>query len=409
MVTDQPSPRRWKTKVSVAFVALVLLISCGRDGPNRAVAGVAVDTATLVLEWAGARVAGAGLLAVGADGHVFVSDSTGAIHALSAHGEYVNTLEVLPEDLRRQVTGLAVTPAGVAFRDGLSGVVHLVDETGAALDEWRVSPGTVPWGAQALASAEGGRLWAGVTVGPGSHSASGGRPVYVSLERRGSLGDTLRLPPSLHEGCLEPDPRFASGWFEDFRVRYLPMVRWALSRDGTLVAGCPAAYTLHTAVGTDHPLELVRAGVRPVGVSEQERSDFEKTWTAFMTVESSAEPWAWTGHHLGETKPAYQELLPTLDGALWVWPAQPSRWVEANPTWPFAGLPAVVWLEGTSGAFDVFDARGTLRGHVRLPDDLPHSPFPDTPNLVVRGDSVWGVSIQADGSELVSKWTVDWP
>ena len=50
------------------------------------------------------------------------------------------------------------------------------------------------------------------------------------------------------------------------------------------------------------------------------------------------------------------------------------------------------WVVAWFGSFDVFDADGTWRAVVRLPEEARYSGFPTEPSIVIRGDTIWAVA-----------------
>jgi hypothetical protein len=120
------------------------------------------------------------------------------------------------------------------------------------------------------------------------------------------------------------------------------------------------------------------------------------------------ERWEWPNPSLPETRPAYQRLLVAGGGRIWVWPAQASRQEPAPPDWPLVGLPSVLWTEATTGVFDVFGVDGRLLGHVRLPTRVPYSGYPNTPDPVIRGDTLWAITLDEGGAQAVERFRVAW-
>jgi hypothetical protein len=243
---------------------------------------------------------------------------------------------------------------------------------------------------------------------PGSPEVPFPRPVFVRVTASGETVDTLWVGPSVTVGCPTlSEGHFRAGWYEDIRARYLPKPVWAAGVDGTLVYGCPATYELTVRRPGGSELVFSRSW-RPHAVSGKERADFIQLWTVQMNASGVHESWEWRGPSLPETKPAYQRILVSSEGRIWVWPARPSTQEHAPADWPLAGLPAVLWTDATTGAFDVFDREGRLLGHVRLPARLPYSGQPATPDPVIRGDTVWAVTRSETGGYGVERFLVPW-
>jgi hypothetical protein len=234
------------------------------------------------------------------------------------------------------------------------------------------------------------------------------RPVYTRTTAEGVVLDTLWVGAEVTEECpVLSEGHFRAGWFEDFRVRYVPKPTWAMGSDGSLVVGCPARYEfrIRTPAGD---VTTVSRGWRPRATSSRERDDFVALWTIQMNNSGVYERWEWPYASLPETRPAYQRILVADGGRVWIWPSQASRQEPAPPDWRLAGLPTIIWAESTTGAFDVFDVDGRLMGHVRMPPELPYSGYPSTPDPVIKGDTVWAVALDERGNQRVERFLVDW-
>jgi hypothetical protein len=309
------------------------------------------------------------------------------------------------------VSGVGVLADGrVAVRESTSGRVSVHRTDGQEEASWTVSPGRPPHGREALLVEADGTLLFGIRpeLGPDAPPVSFPRPVFVRTTVSGEVLDTTWVGPEVTTECPTlSEGHFRAGWFEDIRVRYVPKALWAAGPDGTFVFGCPARYefTVRRPGASDR---TVSRSWRPHAVSGRERSDFMALWTVQMNASGARQGWQWRGPPLPETRPAYQRILVADGGRVWVWPAQPSHQEPAPPDWPVAGLPAVLWTEATTGAFDVFGADGRLLGHVRLPSNLPYAPQPNTADPVIRGDTIWAVTVDESRSYAVERFLVAW-
>jgi hypothetical protein len=228
------------------------------------------------------------------------------------------------------------------------------------------------------------------------------------MDARGETLDTLWIGGDVVQECpVLSEGHFRAGWFEDLRGRYVPKPVWGVGPDGSLVYGCPARYEFYVHRPDDMILTVSRSW-RPHAVSGRERSDFVALWTVQMNNSGVYDRWEWPNPSLPETKPAYQRILPASGGRIWIWPAQPSKQEPAPADWPVAGLPSILWTENTSGVFDVFEADGRLRGHVRLPPTSPYSGYPNTPDPLIRGDTVWAVTVSDSTRYAVERFHVAW-
>lgn len=396
--------RRTRPTPALIFVPALLAAACG-GGPGEAASAPArvpasPDTARLEAVWTlqvGDDPVAA--LAVDPTGRVVVAQG-GRIVVVGADGASADTLEAgLPEAAR--VTGLAFGAAAqggaaplLARTEEPSGL-HRVEPAGALLvADLPASP--VLRGRDALWADREGVLYLGLppAYGPDTPEAPFPRPAFLRVSQEGAVLDTLAIPAQVAADCpLLESWRFSSGWFRDFRQRYLPMATWGLTRDGDLLVGCPAEYRFEIRDRMGGVAEA-RGPYRPVGVPDVERTDVSKAWILQMNNSGRfQEEWKWSGPGIPEVKPAYLRLLGGEDGRIWVWPAHPSDPNPAPEGWAMVGgLPTTLWSEAQTGTFDVFDSIGAFQGHLRLPPEVRYTPFPDTPDPVIRGDTVWTVT-----------------
>ncbi|MEZ4424695.1 MAG: hypothetical protein R3E98_14895 [Gemmatimonadota bacterium] len=300
-----------------------------------------------------------------------------------------------------RIVGLATQGEQLFVRD--TAAVVALDPSGRAL--WRAAVPAAPsvYGRDALVATPGGALVATVQL---DHPPFSRAAVRID---NGDVVDTIAVETS-GVACMEPRPsRFGSGRFVDLRVRYVPMVHLSVGDDGSVLTGCTASYSIHRRLPSGPDVEIERR-FRPVATAPDERDSFVKTWTAQMNNSGRADlPWVWEGAELPLLKPAFQRLLGDATGRTWVWPSQPSVPLESPPTWHLAGLPAILWTEPRTGAFDVWDEDGVLLGHVRLPSNVPFSPFGELPEPFLRGDTVWAFTADSTGWTGVGRFEIRWP
>lgn len=377
------------------------------------------DTATLDLIWnadlpsagaANSRPSRVWGLAASPGGDLFVALWDGSVLRFARDGAPGGFIRV-PDVQGVRVTNLAALPdGGIAIRDNASDHLLRVAPDGIMLDSVPLPEGLPAYGGDAVRLGTDGRLWLALT--PDSAALADTlyfpRPVYAALDDEGRLRDTLWV--GADAPCSNPSiDRYRFGWFEDFRVRYIPKMKWALHPDGTVVRGCPSTFEFQITGDTTPPLRVV-ADRAPVPVSEEERSAFMLTWQVQMNEAGKGgdEGWRWEGEAIPANKPTYHRILVADDGRVWVWPAGESLEVATPATWPLAQLPAAIFVEPSSGAFDVFSTDGTLLGHVFLPPEVGYTGFPDSPDPVIRGDTVWAVVSDSLGHRGVGRYQVRW-
>jgi hypothetical protein len=349
-------------------------------------------------------------LDVSPTGVLAAADESGLVTVLSQDRR--STFRIADVDGQSPVvSGIGVLPDGrIAVREATLGRVSVHRPDGAETASWEVSRSRPPHGRDALLVADDGTLFLGTRpeLSPRSPPVPFPRPVYVRTTDTGEVLDTLWVGADVVTECPTlSEGHFRAGWFEDFRGRYIPKPHWAVSPDGTLAYGCPARYEFQIARADGSAMTVSRSW-RPRAASARERGDFVALWTVQMNNSGVYERWEWPNPSLPETRPAYQRFLLGGDGRIWVWPAQASRQDPAPADWPVAGLPSIIWSEATSGIFDVFEVDGRLLGHVRLPERLPYSGYPNTPDPVIRGDTVWAVVVDESGVFGVERFRVDW-
>jgi hypothetical protein len=74
------------------------------------------------------------------------------------------------------------------------------------------------------------------------------------------------------------------------------------------------------------------------------------------------------------------------------------------------GGPRQLWIEPTTGAFDVFARDGRYLGAVPVNGELSYAPFGSAPPPIIRGDTLWLVSVDTTGANSsVVRARVHWP
>jgi hypothetical protein len=418
---------RRRTGVTVSILAAASLGAWGcpdsvvdtTSGGNAVVnRGALRDTAVLVEVWrAGAvemsRASRISAVAVAPDGTVFGAGSAAQLFRISRDGSTTTRLALPTSWAGANITAMAIDSAGDLVILDAGGRLGRFDRDGSPIEERPIESGQLLWGTRALTVDASGATWIGIHPGHGAEYERMRYPraVFRRLDPT-HTADTVWLPDRLAAECpVVPERRFQSGWFEDLRARYVPFVVWTMSGTGSLVAGCPSTYSFELDAGSPTPTRVEVTPWTPVRVGREELQDFELTWRALLSTRTGS-PAAASDLDLGpwpDHKPAYSALLYGGDGRTWVWTPQPSTRVAANPTWSLAGLPDVLWIESGLGTFDVFDSRGRLVGHVRLPADLRYTATPDTPEPVIRGDTLWAGIVTTEGPASVVRFQVAWP
>ena len=337
--------------------------------------------------------------AVGPDGDVYVHDRNEGIRRFAPDGTYLGHVARSGEGPGevRYVLGIDVAPDGrVAAHDlGNQRVSVFPAALEATSDEvfgTRRPDGRPRYRVGSITFQRDGSLWVGVHP---RFPAEGGvphpRPAFVRVGEDGTYPDTIFTPARLGDDCSAlSELQYSAGFWEDARAPYVPKAMWSLTPAGELVVGCPRRYAFDV-VHADGSVTRVSRPWVPVEASEEER-DFHARFGRMGQVP--------------ELRPAYAALLPADDGRIWVWPIHPNvREALPQETVEQFGV-THTWVIAWQGAFDVFDADGTWRAVVRLPDDARFSGYPTEPDVVLRGDTIWAVARDDFEVEYVVRYEV---
>lgn len=219
------------------------------------------------------------------------------------------------------------------------------------------------------------------------------RPAYTRLDWERGLVDTISVPAAYGADCsLRSSRAHRNGFWEDRREPFNPKTKWARGSDGRLAFGCPA----------DYSFDVVHPDGRVLRISRE--------WEPIVVDDDAADFLVSVGvAPIPDTKPAYANIILPPGGRIWVWPEQPTQRVELTPEQQERWGMTERWQVSTQGAFDVFEADGTWLGKVEIPEDVRYSGYPTAPPVVIRGDTVWAVSLDELNVNYVTKYVVAWP
>ncbi len=308
----------------------------------------------------------AGWLARGGEGPADV----GAVHALATHGD--SLVAVYDASIRRIKV----------FLDGELSTTHDAPD------------GMRRYGEDALLYDRGGRLWVGVVPGYEHDPTLASEAAIFVQVGEGASRDSVALPARYRADCpLLRERDYSIGFWADTREPWVAMPKWALGPDGRTAFGCPAEFRFDVIL-LDGSVRRIEIPHRPAPWLDGEVAQFAADYEFDASI-------------VGD-RPAYTRILLAPDGRTWVWPSpQPERIEVPQQFREIAGADTR-WSVGEVGAFEVFGDDGRWHATVRLPDELRYSGFPTEPPVVIRGDTIWGVTVDEFDVEYVSRYVVEW-
>ncbi len=346
------------------------------------------------------------------EGNVYVADRGGPLRKYDPRGRFLTVVARQgggPGEVRQPVGLVARSDGSLVVRDLGNNRINVYAPDARPLAHWANPTGQPGYGREAITSTNAG-LYLGINppLPLSGASLSFPRPAYARIDSTGTLVDTLFVPARYTESCPTlSEAWFRAGWHEDLRAPYVPKVRWALAPSGDLVTGCSAEYAFDVLSSDGTVLRVSRDWI-PINASAEELESFQSGTAIELSGPGPGQRWTWRGPGLPATRPAYQRILVAEDGRIWVWPTQARRREDLPPEARAQGFPAHVWLEPGTGAFDVFAKDGRWIGTVALPHDVPYTPYPDTPDPFIRGDTVWAVAVDSLDLKYLARFEVVW-
>lgn len=331
---------------------------------------------------------------VAPDGRLYVHDLHRGVRWFQKDGELGGTYAQWGEGPHEvgHVAAMAISARGeIALWDVGNGKLLFGDTTspGGSIPAPQRRPA---YDESALVFGPTGKLWMRLAKVPGTSSGRLRAPIFGALSE-GELRDTLWLSTAFGGSCDTPfDPRYSVGYWEDKRAPWWPSVLSALGRDLTVVAGCsaePAFYVVNrgAVMKVNWPQPALQVG-------EEERAFFQE-WRPIPG--------------LPDTRPVIARIVIAGGGRVWVWPNQrPDRWTPSSRVREAGGVSTALRI-GEHGGFAVFRRDGRWLGTVALPSDVRYSGYPTTPDLRIRGDTIWAVRTDSLGVQTIGRFHVDWP
>lgn len=217
----------------------------------------------------------------------------------------------------------------------------------------------------------------------------------------GALGEPFMVPDlDYPRWTLEIDGR------ESESVPYAPRVVWAIASPGVMVVGSSDEYSFELR-SPEAPVIRIERYWEPVAPIEEEiRYSTRRVHEGLGRSERGEErDLDWDGR-MPATKPAFEWLVPTAAGDLWVMRqgrAEPVPGCDPGDTVESSwGSPTPIRCFETPWIVDAFDGEGRYLGEVRVPGDAFLSP----PMTFIRGDMVVTVVQDEAGTDRVKRYRI---
>jgi hypothetical protein len=282
--------------------------------------------------------------------------------------------------------------------DLIGGRINVYDANGEPVDTW---PFQVSGGSWPMAMSSNGKLRVPVV-----EYARDMPEMRFGVQTFGATG---REGPVMWAPKIDYDRQTVTFRGSEIDVLFGPMMVWAAAPEG-LVVGATDRYRFEV-VRSDGSRMVVHRYWQPVPVSAE-----ESAWTREWMIAGYREDepfWQWNGDDIPSYKPAYNTLIPSGSGEIWVVRSGPGERVEGcsldresdapsrlerdyNPCWPSGFI------------VDAFGADGRYLGEVEIPEGFHLSagqarPYqPNLYNLFVAEDIVLLV-VEDDAGTIMVK------
>lgn len=323
-------------------------------------------------------------LTAGPDGRIYVLDGHGPVVRMYApDGSYLQDVGREgegPGEYKRPDSGLAFLPDGrLALRDPGNGRISLYSADGAYLDSWPVA-GSMNTSNPMVITRSGIALTPVIkNLGASVTEWERGMARY---HPDGTV-DTVDVPDLGHEEALVSGESESSS--SQSGVPFTASQETVYSPLGYFVAGVSDEYSFEL-LRSAAPIVEISMDYEPVPVDPDEaairRAQIERNFR------DNFPGWRWNGPPIPEVKPAYEALLVSEGGRIWVQVTVPSeRYMsEAEQRAEEERLERPVNPFRSPVVFDVFEPTGEYLGRVTAPEGFQTYPRP-----VIRDRTVWAV------------------
>jgi hypothetical protein len=323
-------------------------------------------------------------LTAGPDGRIYVLDSHGpVVRMYAADGTYLQDVGREgegPGEYKQPDSGLAFLPDGrLALRDPGNGRISLYSADGEYLDSWPVA-GSMNTSNPMVVTRSGIALTPVIkNLGASVTEWERGMARY---HPDGTI-DTVDVPDLGHEDAMVSGESENSS--SQSSVPFTASLQVAYSPLGYFVAGVSDEYSFKL-LPTDAPVVEISMDHEPVPVDPDEaairREQIERNFR------DNFPGWRWNGPPIPDVKPAYEGLMVSEEGRIWVQVAAPSeRYMsEDERRAEEERLERPVNPYRSPVVFDVFEPTGEYLGRVATP-----AGFQTYPQPVIRDRTVWAV------------------
>jgi len=323
-------------------------------------------------------------IAVGADERIYVLDGHGPVMRMYApDGTYLQDVGREgegPGEYKQPDSGLVFLPDGrLALRDPGNGRISLYGADGEYLESWPVA-GSMNT-SNPMVVTRGGITLTPVIKNLGASVTEWERGM-ARYHPDGTI-DTVDVPDLGHEDAMVSGESENSS--SQSSVPFTASLQVAYSPLGYFVAGVSDEYNFKL-LRTDAPVVEISMDHEPVPVDPDEaairRDQIEKNFRDRFPG------WRWNGPPIPDVKPAYEGLMVSEEGRIWVQVAAPSERYMSEPERRAEEdrLERPVNPYRSPVVFDAFEPTGAYLGRVTTPDGFQTYPQP-----VIRDRTVWAV------------------
>ncbi len=330
--------------------------------------------------------------AVGAGGDLYLYDAGQGVVKLNADGGFERVLASYgqgPNEVR-SVPAMRFGAGLLAMWDIGNKRISIRDESGELLGMVRAPRYWSSYDESAVVISREGEVWVKLAPDASTDGQAYPRPEYTQVWP--IEGDTIWVHAGGEE-CDRPfDYRFRNGFWADIRTPWFPSHVSALSAEKELYLGCNNSFSFLRFSGADST--RFERDNRELPVLQDERKFFESAWSPPMGT-------------LPPRRPEYSRIIPSSDGTVWVYETLPPETWEASPEIASAsGFSRPLRTGQTGGRFSVFDDDGTLIAVVPVPENVRYSGYATTSSVLVRGDTLWAVTVGSYEEEYISRFLV---